>query len=147
MICERCHGEMSEWTYWSVLKLVDESSSIGALLYRGGGEDFFDGVKASQLRHDRSRLTKLRTHLHTMLQPPHYSNDGGTGQRTIYLANLCLKSYYAALPEGKTLAKGQTPKVCYQIFDSSLTVNPANGQPEAKPLERAVAEGAAIPMQ
>ncbi len=147
MICERCHGEISEWTYWSVLKLVDESTSIGALLYRGGGEAFFDGVKASQLRHDRSRLMKLRSHLQTLLQPPRYSNDDGRAQGTVYLANLCLKSYYAALPEGKTLAKGQTPKVCYQIFDSSITVNAANGQPEAKPLERAAAEGAAIPMQ
>lgn len=146
MICERCHGEMSEWTYWSVLKLVDDSASIGALLYRDAGEVFFDGVKASRLRHDRSRLTKLRTHLQTLLQPLRFS-DGGRAQGTVYLANLCLKSYYAALPEGKKLAKGQKRQVFYQIFDSSITVNPANGQPEAKPLQHDVAEGAAIPQQ
>jgi hypothetical protein len=81
MICERCHGEMSEWTYWSVLKLVDDSASIGALLYRDAGEVFFDGVKASRLRHDRSRLTKLRTHLQTLLQPLRFS-DGGRAQGT-----------------------------------------------------------------
>ena len=53
MICERCHGQMTEWTYMAVLKLVDESGSLGALLYRDAGETFFDGTKASGLRHDR----------------------------------------------------------------------------------------------
>lgn len=147
MICERCHGEVNEWTYWSVLKLVDESASISALLYRDCGEVFFDGLKASELRHDQSRLTKLRTHLQTLLQGPRCGSDGGRGSSAVYLANLCLKSYYPAPPEGKTLAKGQKRRVCYQIFDSSITVDPANGHPEAKPLESAAAEGAAIQLQ
>jgi hypothetical protein len=147
MICERCHGEMADWTYWCMLKLVDESATIGALLYRDCGEDFFDGVKAAELRHDRSRLTKLRTHFQTLLQPPP-GRAGAGGAGAVYLANLCLKSYYAPLPEGKTsLPKGQKQKVCYQIFDSSITVNPHNGQPEAKLLDDAVAVGAAIPQR
>lgn len=40
---------------------------------------------------------------------------------------------------------GDAPRqVFYQIFDSSITVSPHNGQPEAKLLDASVAEGAAI---
>ena len=81
-----------EWTYWAVLKLQDDSGTLPAILYREDGERFFDGVRADALRHDGARLTKLRTTLQTLTA----GSQQGSGGGSVYLANLCIKSYYAA---------------------------------------------------
>ena len=54
--------------------------------------------------------------------------------------------FWADINPGSSIdgVAGEVGAVFYQIFDSSITVSPHNGQPEAKLLDAAAAEGAAI---
>ena len=145
MLCTHCHGTIHEWVYRATFLLQDEfGTQLPAILYREDGEDFFDGIKASDLRHDRARLMKLRTTLESLLGQSRHtsrsSNLGMTAQPEApcgqYLANLCLKSYYVPTQGRESVTKGQQ-KVMYRIFGSRMVGQYGSAQVEAKPLDKA----------